>query len=154
MPVSDQASGRGGRTPTVRGCRDTGVTINNQPPAELQLRIEPIDGSPAFEGEKRVTVPRINPPRPGERYPVWFDRADRTVFAIGLAPGESPTPEVRGLFELAQHGDAARPSEPAGQVPGEDPLNRLMKLNELRLAGALSEAEFADLKARIMKDAE
>lgn len=61
---------------------------------------------------------------------------------------------MRRLFELAQHGDAARPSEPAGQVPGEDPLNRLMKLNELRLAGALSEAEFADLKARIMKDAE
>lgn len=38
----------------------------------------------------------------------------------------------------------------AGQASDADPLDRLGKLNELRLAGVLTESEFEAQKARIL----
>lgn len=131
---------------TVTDIRDTGVTINHNPRVELKLRIEPTDGSSTFEGVKTITASRVKLPYRGQRFPVWFDPADRSSFVVGLDVGPNPTPEVRRLFELAEQGNPPRPGDPQAG----DPLDRLAKLNELRLSGALTETEFAEQKAKIL----
>ncbi len=40
---------------------------------ELAPRIEPLDGSPAFDAQRTTTVSRVQIPRQGDRYPVWYD---------------------------------------------------------------------------------
>jgi Short C-terminal domain len=122
--LAEQLVGGGAKAVgTVTGIRDTGVTINKNPRVVLTLRIEPLDGSPPFDGTMRLTVSRVDLPYPGKRFPVWFDRANPRRFVLG-------TPE---------------PAAPA------DPLDRLAKLNELRLAGALTQAEFEAQKARLLR---
>src|SRR5690606_31510950 len=67
---------------TVTGVRDTGTTIHRDPQLELTLRIEPQDGSPSFEGRKTIVASRVDLPYEGKRYPVWYDRDDRTSFLL------------------------------------------------------------------------
>lgn len=133
---------------TVTAVHDTNVTINNNPRVRLEFRIEPQDGTPAFEASKSVTVSRVEIPRPGDRYPVWFDPEDHDRFAFGTDVTSEASPGVRRLFAAA--GKAAGPTipapdeaaAPAGSAAGDDPIARLGKLNELRLAGALTDEEF------------
>ena len=89
-------------------------------------------------------------PRPGDRYPVWFDPEDHDRFAFGTDVTSEASPGVRRLFAAA--GKAAgptipAPAEAAAPAAADDPIARLGKLNELRLAGALTDAEF-----KIQKD--
>lgn len=134
---------------TVTHIRDTGVTINNNPRVELTFRVEPLDGSADFEAKKTVTVSRVKLPHVGDCHPIWYDRADPTsfMFATDVTP-EAP-PEVRRLFALAAQRNADRVVDVVG-VPDGDPLDRLAKLNQLRLSGALTETEFEAQKARIL----
>jgi Short C-terminal domain len=122
---------------TVSGIRDTGVTINKNPRVVLTLRIEPLDGSPSFDGTKTLTVSRVDMPYPGKRFPVWFDRANRHRFFLGTHVGPDAPAAVRRLFAVAQ--------------AAADPLDRLARLNELRLAGALTQVEFDAQKARLLQ---
>jgi hypothetical protein len=138
---------------TVTSIRDTGVTINKNPRVTLTYRIEPEDGSLPFDGEKTMVVSRVHLPQQGQRYPIWYDRQDRSQFAIGTKVDDTAAPEVRRLFEKAAAGAPGVPFGATEALAGggaTDPLDRLAKLNELRLAGALTEEEFQSQKARIL----
>ena len=66
----------------------TGLVINNH---NVQVRMsfwmEPLDGSPGFEGEKKGFFLRTQFPRQGDIWPAWYDRADTSTFCVG-APGK------------------------------------------------------------------
>ncbi|MER7335232.1 MULTISPECIES: SHOCT domain-containing protein [unclassified Micromonospora] len=112
---------------TVTDVRDTGMTVNDNPRVRLTLRISPSDGSASFTGETALIVSRLDAPRRGQRFAVRYDPADRRRFVLGDA--------------LDTTGDL-----------GADPLDRLAKLHQLHLAGALTEDEFAAQKRRILTD--
>jgi hypothetical protein len=54
---------------------DTGVTINDNPRVKLTLQVQP-EGDAPFQAEKKVTVSRVEIPRPGDTYFVRYDPAD------------------------------------------------------------------------------
>ncbi len=86
-------------------------------------------------------------PYEGKRYPVWYDRDDRTSFLLATKVGPNDPPEVRRMFALAEAGDPGR----AATTPA-DPLDRLAKLHKLHLAGALTEAEYEAQKAKLLAE--
>ena len=135
---------------TIVDVRDTGITINDNPRVVIRMRIEPNDGSTAVERSKTVTVSRVQIPRPGERYPAWFDRADPEKWMYATDMDETAPAEVKEMFARARGG------APAGYgggdaVPSDDsPVEELARLTELWKDGALTDAEFADAKARLL----
>ncbi|HLV57292.1 MAG TPA: SHOCT domain-containing protein [Natronosporangium sp.] len=136
---------------TVTAVADTGVTVNLNPRVRITLRIEPEDGSAPFEGVKTFVASRVDLPRPGRRYPVWYDPADRSQFVILTKLEGTAPPHVRRLYEKAVAESAEVRESGSGSVPAQvDPLDRLAKLNELRLTGALTEEEFQAQKAKIL----
>jgi hypothetical protein len=130
---------------TVLAIEDTGVTLNNNPRLRVRFRIEPSNGIPPYEATKTATVPRVQIPRVGDRYPLWLDPNDPNswVFANADAAAAPATPaSLRQIVDLARHG--ARPAIPPPPVTGStEVVGELGRLNELRLAGALSAEEFA-----------
>jgi len=145
---------------TLTNVRDTGMTINDNPRVKMTLRIEPLDGSAAFEGEKTSTVSRVRVPQIGNRYPVFYNQSDPTdfMFVEGIAD-ESGRQTILSMFGDAFGPDAsgvgmpAIAAAPAGAAPAEDHLDKLKKLAELRDAGALTDAEFEAQKAQILASA-
>lgn len=144
---------------TVLAVHDTGVTINQNPRVRLRFRIEPLNGMPPYEAEKTVTVSRLDIPRAGDRYPVWFDPTDPQKWAFGTSADSTASPGARRLFELA--GRAVRPTAPPPgyPAPGSDvfasPENdtyaELQSLNAQRAAGALSDEEFAQRTSEVLR---
>ena len=139
----------------VTDVRDTGMTVNDNPRVKMTFRIEPLDGGAPFEARKTSTVSRVAIPRPGDRYPVWYDAADTESWMYAVVADETGRQQIRSLFGAAAEtmtgiGDPTAAAATAGAVPAEDPLERLGKLNELRAAGALDDAEFAATKAQIL----
>ena len=121
---------------TVTAVEDTGVTVNENPGVRLKLSIQPNNADPAFEGEKSMVVSRVDVPRAGDRYPVWYDPQDTTKFEMGNkigAPEPAATPEP-----------AETPERPTEWV------TELAKLNDLRLSGALTDEEFTRAKDRLL----
>ena len=140
---------------TVQHVQDTGMTINDNPRVKMVFRIEPLDGSAPFEAEKKTTVSRVEIPRAGDRYPVWYDREDPSgTWAYATIDDDSGRDMLRQQFGAAAEGlvgmgSAAAPA--AAPAPAaEDPLERIQKLNELRTAGAISDEEFEAQKAKLL----
>ncbi|WP_238011823.1 hypothetical protein KZZ52_13370 [Dactylosporangium sp. AC04546] len=80
-------------TGTVLSVSDTGTTVNDDPLAMLRLRVEPADGSAAFEAVATRLVSRLAAPRPGDRFVVEYDPADPTRLAVREAlPAEPKRP--------------------------------------------------------------
>ena len=137
---------------TIVNVSDTGMTINDNPRVLIRMRVEPVDGSAMIERDKTVTVSRVEIPRVGDRYPVWFDRADpeKWMFATEMMPG-APA-EARELFARAKAG--AGPSSFASGAAAEQaeagPVEELARLTGLWKDGALTDSEFADAKARLL----
>ena len=79
------------------------------------------------------------------------------------APGYPPQPHMHGGYPQAPHGAPGYPPQPqqalqpgapaAGGLSPEDLAKKLEKLNELRIAGLLSEEEFNQQKSRILGQA-
>jgi Short C-terminal domain len=145
---------------TLTNVRDTGMTINDNPRVKMTLRIEPLDGSAAFEGEKTATVSRVRVPQLGNRYPVFYNQSDPSgdfMFVDGIAD-ESGRQTILQMFGNAFGAQAegvgmpamAAPPAAAAPAAGEDHLDKLKKLAELRDAGALTDAEFDSQKAQIL----
>ena len=61
---------------TVISVQDTGMTVNDNPRVKMVFRVEPLDGGAPFDAEKTRTVSRVEIPRQGDRYPVWYDAED------------------------------------------------------------------------------
>jgi hypothetical protein len=140
---------------TLTDVQDTGITINDlNIRVKLHFRVDPVDGSPAFEAQKTTTVNRVRVPPIGARYPIFFDPADHDTFAYvdGISDDSG-----RQLI-LSKFGDAFGPDAAGVGMIGiapvapaaEDPLDKLKKLGELRDSGVLTEEEFAAQKAAIM----
>lgn len=139
---------------TIVEVRDTGMTINDDPRVMVRMRVEPLDGSPPVERSKTVTVSRLAIPRPGERYPVWFDPLDPEKWMWGTDLDERAAPaEVRDMFARAR---AARGDDGSGGPDGaaddgaDSPVEELARLSGLWKDGALTDREFAEAKARLL----
>jgi Short C-terminal domain len=115
---------------------DTGTTINANPRVELTIRVSPTDGAP-FDVQHRRTVSRLQIPRVGEHVDVAYDPEDHEKVAL----------LVRDLTD-----DALATEATATAPAAADPLDRLAKLQDLRERGALTEAEFAAQKAKLLED--
>ena len=131
----------------ILSVQDTGVTINElNPRVRMTFRIEPIDGSEPFEGQKTKTVSRAEIPRAGDRFPVWYDPADHESWAYATIDNEQGREQIRQMF-----GDKADQITGVGNLATAiDPLDRLKKLDELRAAGVLTNDEFETKKAELL----
>jgi hypothetical protein len=130
---------------TVLSVQDTGMTMNDNPRIKMTFRIEPIDGSPPFDAEKTKVVSRVQIPRAGDRYPVWYDLEDSSLWAFGTVENDEGRAQIRQMFGAAAEsitgvGNPAAAAAPAPAAPEADPLERLNKLGELRAAGVLTDA--------------
>jgi hypothetical protein len=138
----------------VTDVRDTGMSVNDNPRVKLTFRIEPLDGSAPFEAKKTSTVSRVAIPRAGDRYPVWYDGADHESWMYAVVADDNGRQQIRSLFGAAAEtmtgiGNPAAVGAPVAAT-AQGPLEQLEKLNELRVAGALGDAEFEAAKARIL----
>src|SRR3954452_4373498 len=52
---------------TVVQVQDTGMTVNDNPRIKMTFRVEPLDGSPAFDTTKTTTVSRVRDGAPALR---------------------------------------------------------------------------------------
>ncbi len=130
----------------VLGVQDTGMTVNDNPRVKMMFRIEPLDGGEPFEAQKTKTVSRVQIPRQGDRYPVWYDPNDPDTWAFAMIENDQGREQIQ-----AQFGEAAETMTGVGNGGG-DPTDRLKKLQELRESGAISEFEFEDKKAQILSE--
>jgi hypothetical protein len=135
---------------TVISVQDTGATINDNPRVKMIFRVEPLDGSPAFDAEKTTTVSRVEIPRQGDRYPVWYDPEDPSLWAYATVADDSGRETMRQLF-----GDVAEtfvgmnaPGAPAPQ--GQDMVEQIKQLADLHSQGLLTDEEFAAQKAKLL----
>lgn len=144
--------------------QDTGVTMNDNPRVKMVFRVEPIDGSAPFEANKTTTVSRVQIPRPGDRYPVWYDPTDHDSFAFATVANDEGRQQIRALFGAAAEtitgvadpaagfATATATAAPPAAAPASagDPIAQIQKLGELRSAGILTEAEFEEKKAKLL----
>ena len=138
---------------TVVSVQDTGMTMNDNPRVKMIFRVEPLDGGAPFDAEKSAFVSRVQIPRAGDRYPVWYDAADPSTWAYATVDDDEGRAQLRHMFgDVAETftgvGNGAQPA-PAAPAAA-DPLDRLKKLDELRTAGVLSDAEFQAKKAELL----
>ena len=141
----------------VLNVQDTGMTMNDNPRVKMTFRVEPIDGSPPFEAQKTKVVSRVEIPRTGDRYPVWYDPTDPESWAFATIQDDTGRAQIRQMFgpqaeTITGMGGGVAPvaAAPAPAAAPADPVERLRKLDELRAAGILSDAEFEQKKAEIL----
>jgi hypothetical protein len=139
---------------TVISIQDTGMTINDNPRVKMVFRVEPLDGSPPFDAEKTTTVSRVEIPRQGDRYPVWYDvNEPAKTWAYATIVDESGRATMRQLF-----GDVAEtfvgmnaPAAPAAVGGGgQDVVEQIKQLADLHQQGILTDEEFAAQKAKLL----
>ena len=141
---------------TLTSVRDTGMTINDNPRVLMSFRIEPLDGSPAFEATKKSTVSRVQIPQPGCRYPVWYDVADPSNFAFAMVHDDSGRQQIASMFGdvFGANGEHIGMPAVAAAAPAaggsDDALDKLSKLADLHKAGVLTDEEFAAKKAELL----
>ena len=138
---------------TVVSVQDTGMTVNDNPRVKMVFRVEPLDGSPAFDAEKKTTVSRVEIPRQGDRYPVWYDQQDPGTWAYATIADDQGRATMRQMF-----GDSAETfvgmNAPAAPTPasagGPDTVEQLTQLAELHKQGLLTDDEFAEQKGKLL----
>jgi hypothetical protein len=141
---------------TVVSVRDTGMTVNDNPRVKMTFRLEPLDGSAAFDAEKTRTVSRLEIPRQGDRYPVWYDPAEPTkTWMFSTVADDSGRETLRQLFGDVANGfvgmnTPAAPAAPVGMAPGPDTVETLKQLGDLHSQGLLTDEEFADQKKKLL----
>src|SRR5439155_24854491 len=88
---------------TVLQVQDTGMTVNDNRRVKMVFRVEPLDGAPAFDAQKTKTVSRVEIPRQGDRYPIWYDPEEPSEsWAYATVADDNGRATMRQLF-----GDAA-----------------------------------------------
>jgi Short C-terminal domain len=138
---------------TVISVQDTGTTINDNPRVKMTFRVEPIDGGPALDLEKKATVSRVEIPRQGDRYPVWYDPQDTSKWAYATIADDNGRQTIRQVFgEVAESFVGMNaPGAPVAQAGGgQDTVETLKQLADLHSQGVLSDDEFAAQKAKLL----
>lgn len=122
----------------------TGTEINHDPRVQMTLRLEPLDGTPSFEGEVARLVDRARIPRAGDVLPAYYDAADRSTWTVQLPGPAGFDAETVARFGLATPG--------GGTAADPDVLRitALERLAALRDSGALTESEFENEKRRLL----
>jgi archaellin len=138
---------------TVVSVRDTGMTVNDNPRVEMVFRVEPLDGSPAMDLTKKTTVSRVEIPRQGDRYPVWYDPADAGTWAYATVADDTGRETMRQMFGAAADsfvgmGAPAAPAPVSGA--GQDVAAQLTQLADLKSQGLLTDEEFEAQKAKLL----
>src|SRR6266545_3125548 len=136
---------------TVVQVQDTGMTVNDNPRIKMTFRVEPLDGSPAFDTTKTTTVSRVQIPRQGDRYPVWYDPQDTSKWAYATIADDTGRETMRQLFgDLADTfvgmGAPEAPTPPPAQA--QDTVEQLKQLADLRSQGLLTDDEFEAQKSK------
>jgi hypothetical protein len=134
---------------TIMQVQDTGMTVNDNPRIKMLFRIEPLDGSAPFDAEKTKTVSRVEIPRAGDRYPIWYDAADRDTFAYATVSNDEGRAQIRQLFGTAAE-SLTGIGDPAAAPAAADPIEQIRKLDELRVAGIITDAEFQQKKSDLL----
>ena len=138
---------------TVLTVQDTGMTVNDNPRIAMTFRVEPLDGSPAFDVQKTKTVSRVSIPRQGERYPVWYDPADPSNWAFAMIADDEGRATMRQMFgEVAETFTGMNtPAPPApASASGQDTVEQIKQLADLHSQGILTDEEFAAQKAKLL----
>jgi len=143
-------------TGVIERVEPSATSINDMPVVYVTVNVTPKYGRPFTHTEKIVT-PASAIPAPGQLIEVAYDPNDPSRVALDTAAGFMGPP---GVILRTRPGDpAAVPSDAtaAAAVPAssesssDDPLDRLERLAKLHKAGVLTDAEFADEKARLLK---
>ena len=138
---------------TVISVQDTGMTVNDNPRVKMVFRVEPLDGGAPFDAEKTRTVSRVEIPRQGDRYPVWYDAEDPSgTWAYATIADDSGRESMRQMFgEVAETFVGMNaPAAPAGPGGAQDTVEQLKTLADLHSQGLLSAEEFATQKAKLL----
>jgi hypothetical protein len=124
---------------TILSIRDTGMRINDNPRVTLRARLEPVDGNP-YEAEKTLVMSLVQPFQVGARIPalIYPENHGRFGLIVDISDPSKIPPRLRGLI----HQMSAQPDDFAAQ---------LERVNSLYRSGALSDAEFAEAKSRILR---
>jgi hypothetical protein len=129
--------------------QDTGMTINDNPRVKMTFRVEPLDGGQPFDLHKTKTVSRLEIPRQGERYPVFYDPQDAGNWAYATIADDSGRETMRQLFGEAAESFVGM-GVPAAPQPATDTATQLKTLADLRDSGALTEEEFQEQKGKLL----
>ena len=113
---------------TVVAVGNIGRTATGNLIVRLQLRVEPMDGTAAYEAELETFVPSLIVPRPGDQA------------AVRYLPDE---PAKVALAESATF--APPPARGAGAT-----VDELSRLASLHRSGAITDAEYESLKQRLI----
>jgi hypothetical protein len=136
---------------TVLQVQDTGTTINDNPRVKMVFRVEPLDGAAAFDAQKTSTVSRVEIPRQGDRYPVWYDPSDpANTWAYATVADDNGRATMRQLFGDAANGFVGMGGAPAPAAAAPDSMEQLERLAALHAQGALTDEEFAAQKAKLL----
>jgi hypothetical protein len=89
-----QATGGKARA-TLTTIQPTGLTVNNfNVQCNVGFWLDPVDGTEAFEGTKKMFFLETQFPNQGDIWPAWYDLFDHTVFAVAspvkLDPAQIP----------------------------------------------------------------
>ena len=138
---------------TVISVQDTGMTVNDNPRVKMVFRVEPLDGGAPFDAEKTRTVSRVEIPRQGDRYPVWYDAEDPSgTWAYATITDDGGRESMRQMFgEVAETFVGMNaPAAPAGPGGAQDTVEQLKTLADLHSQGLLTAEEFATQKAKLL----
>src|SRR5919201_2512822 len=119
---------------TVVQVQDTGMTVNDNPRVRMIFRVEPLDGGAAFDAQKTTTVSRVEIPRQGDRYPVWYDPQDPSgTWAYATIADDTGRTTMRQLFgEVSETFVGMNaPGAPAPQGQAQDTVAQLQQLADL-----------------------
>jgi hypothetical protein len=132
--------------------QDTGMTINDNPRVKMTFRVEPIDGGAAFDANKTTTVPRVQIPRQGDRYPVWYDPQDPGKWAYATVADDNGRATMRELFGQAAETFVGMnaPGAPAPAAQAQDTVEQIKALADLHQQGLLTDDEFTAQKAKLL----
>src|SRR4051794_24642606 len=143
---------------TVVSVKDTGTTVNNNPRIKMTFRMEPLDGTPAFDAQKPRTISRLQTPRQGDRFPVWYDPAEPAkTWMFSTVTDDSGRETLRQLFGdvantfvgMNTPPPTAAPAAPAA-AQGPDTVESLKQLADLHQQGLLTEDEFNQQKKKLL----
>jgi hypothetical protein len=148
-----------------------GVVANTTLAMKATLEITPEDGTPAFQVTQRFRFSQFAVPTAGQTLAVIYDpedhdklildeSADAQQGAVLAGAGLDPN-TIQDAMKAAQQWQQQGAALQAGQMPGvpappaaapadADPVAQLEKLQALKEKGALTDAEFAQEKAKIL----
>lgn len=106
----------------ITAVEPTGMVVNHiYLRSVVGFRLEPLDGSPPFDGQKTVMLAQTNMPRVGDKWPAWYDPANPSEFAVAqvnaLTTDQIPMFREFGIPHPLDTGDATPPADPPASPP-------------------------------------